>query len=108
MKSDALILEARRRAGLTQTMLADRLGVPQSTIARWETGRIAPSFDNVVRAVRACDLDLSMRLVDHDADLHALVDEHLRLTPSERLAQNSHLVNFIEAARRRMAAAAGA
>ena len=103
-----MILEARRRAGLTQAGLADRLGVPQSTIARWEAGRIAPSFENVVRAVRACDLDLSVRLVDPDRDLHALVDAHLRLTPSERLAQNSHLVNFIEGARRRMAAAKNA
>ena len=108
MQGNALILEARRRAGLTQTGLADRLGVPQSTIARWETGRIAPSFENVVRAVRACDLDLSVRLVDRDDELRALVDAHLRLTPSERLAQNSHLVNFIEGARRRMAAAARA
>lgn len=108
MKGSALILEARRRAGLTQTGLADRLGVPQSTIARWETGRIAPSFENVVRAVRACDLDLAVRVVDRDRDLIALVDAHLRLTPAERLAQNSHLVNFVEGARRRMAAAAGA
>jgi transcriptional regulator with XRE-family HTH domain len=108
MQGNALILEARRRAGLTQTGLADRLGVPQSTIARWETGRIAPSFENVVRAVRACDLDLSVRLVDRDDELRALVDAHLRLTPSERLAQNSHLVNFIEGARRRIAAAADA
>jgi transcriptional regulator with XRE-family HTH domain len=108
MQGNALILEARRRAGLTQTGLADRLGVPQSTIARWETGRIAPSFEKVVLAVRACDLDLSVRLVDRDDELCALVDAHLRLTPSERLAQNNHLVNFIEGARRRMAAAADA
>lgn len=103
-----MILEARRRAGLTQAALADRLGVPQSTVGRWETGRIAPSFENVVRAVRACDLDLSVRLVDRDRDLRALVDAQLQLTPAERLAQNSHLVSFVESARRRMAAASGA
>lgn len=108
MKGDALILEARRRAGLTQAALADRLGVPQSTVGRWETGRIAPSFENVVRAVRACDLDLSVRLVDRDRHLRALVDAQLQLTPAERLAQNSHLVRFVEGARRRMAAASGA
>jgi len=49
-----------------------------------------------------------VRLVDRDDELRALVDAHLRLTPSERLAQNSHLVNFIEGARRRIAAAADA
>lgn len=29
---------ARVAAGLTQQALADRLGVPQSTVGRWETG----------------------------------------------------------------------
>lgn len=103
-----MIVEARRRVGLTQVGLARRLGVPQSTIARWETSKMAPSVDNVVRAVRACDLELSVRLVERDRDLEALVREHLRLTPAERLAQNTHLVNFVDDARRRMAAARGA
>ena len=66
---------------------------------------MAPSFDNVVRAVRACDLDLSVRLVERDRELEALVDAHLRLTPAARLAQNNHVVNFVGGARRRMAAA---
>jgi transcriptional regulator with XRE-family HTH domain len=103
----SLIKEARRRAALPQSELASRLGVPQSTIARWETGRIAPSFDNVTRAIRACDLELSVGLAAKDAQLEALVDDYLRMTPAERFAQNSYLVNFVEGARRRMAAAHG-
>ena len=105
MSGGALIKEARRRAALPQSELASRLGVPQSTVARWETGRIEPSFENVARAVRACDLELALQVAPVDHELRALVDEHLRMTPAERFAQNSHLVNFVEGARRRMAAA---
>lgn len=32
------LAEARRRAGLTQLQLAERLGVPQSRVADWERG----------------------------------------------------------------------
>jgi len=64
-----------------------------------------PSFDNVLRAVRACDFDLDLRMVHRDPELEALVEAHLALSPAERLAQNNHVVNFVDAARRRMAAA---
>ena len=37
------IKEFRRRLGLTQTQLAEKLQVPQCTVARWETGKTAPN-----------------------------------------------------------------
>ncbi|GAA2973248.1 helix-turn-helix domain-containing protein [Lentilactobacillus parakefiri] len=32
------IIDLRKELGLTQQQFADRIGVPQPTIARWETG----------------------------------------------------------------------
>ncbi len=87
-------------------MLADRLGVPQSTIARWERGRARPSLERVRDAVRACGLELELALTEVDHSLTPLIDEHLRMTPAERLAQNTHMVNLIEGARARTAASA--
>ena len=98
-----MIEEARKRAGLTQAELASRLGIPQSTVARWETRRIEPSFANVARAVRACDLHLSVTLPPVDHELEALIDESLRMTPAQRFAQDPHLVNLADGARPRMA-----
>jgi transcriptional regulator with XRE-family HTH domain len=36
------VRDLRRRLGLTQAQLADRLGTDQSTVSRLETGQLAP------------------------------------------------------------------
>ena len=38
------IKEARKAVGLTQTELAERIGVSQSAVAQWETGITHPSY----------------------------------------------------------------
>lgn len=70
---------------MTQAELARRLATSQSTVARWETGRQAPSFDTVIRALRACGLDLDIHLVPYDDSDASLFDRHLAMTPDERL-----------------------
>ncbi len=41
--------EARLAAGLTQGALADRMGVPGPSIARWEAGTVMPRVDTALR-----------------------------------------------------------
>lgn len=45
------IRSARKRLQLTQSALAERLGVAEETISRWETGTLVPSraMDNLLR-----------------------------------------------------------
>lgn len=81
-----VIVMARRRAGLSQQELGDRLGRPQSTIGRWETGAIDPSFDAVMDAVRVCGLQLTMGLASADDSWVPLIFEQLQRTPAQRLA----------------------
>lgn len=38
----------RERAGLTQIQVSEKLGVPQSTIASWETDRALPRADKLI------------------------------------------------------------
>lgn len=80
-----LIREARKRAGLSQQELAERLGTTQSVIARWETGARSPTLDALRRAVRACGFTLNVGVGVPDPDHELLVRGNLALSPTERL-----------------------
>lgn len=88
---------ARRRAKLTQRELAARTGIPQSTIARIESGT-DPHLATLSRLLRACGHDLEVR-----PRLGAGVDRHqlranLELTPDKRVAKLERTVRNLRAA----------
>lgn len=83
--SGQLLREARRRAGLTQRTVAGRAGVTQPTVARIERGEIEPSLERLLGLVRACGLDLDIRVTDLDEDAWTMVERGARATPDERL-----------------------
>jgi transcriptional regulator with XRE-family HTH domain len=87
MTSGELIRAARLRAELSQAELADRLGLPASSIARWEMDRVEPGFSTLRRVLQACGFDISPTLVpfERDPERDARVKEIQRLTPQERL-----------------------
>lgn len=85
MLSADLIREARLRAGLTQAELGRRLGKPQSTIARWESGAARPSVETLREAVRACGLELTFGLASYDDSYLSHINRYLALSPAERL-----------------------
>jgi ribosome-binding protein aMBF1 (putative translation factor) len=60
-------IEARRRAGLTQKQLAERMGVDIRTVWRLESLDHSPRVDALQRAAAALDCDLQVRLVPREA-----------------------------------------
>ncbi len=96
MTGGTLIAEARKRAGLTQAELAERLGTHQSVVARWETHRTNPDFAVVQRAVRAAGFELSMSMVRTDDHDLTLIRRELRLTPQQRLSSLVRAVRAID------------
>jgi transcriptional regulator with XRE-family HTH domain len=76
---------ARRRAGITQRALAERLGCRQATIARWERDDRHPSLEEVQAATRACGFDLAVSLVVEDRSWWPQVAVQLDRAPLERL-----------------------
>ena len=66
MEAGALIVEARKRAGITQTELATRMGTHQSVVARWETGKTQPTLETVIKAVEATGLELTVTISGSD------------------------------------------
>ena len=85
MRSAALIREARLRAGLTQTELAERTGRDRSVIARWEQAAVAPSIETLVELVLACGFDLPLELVPFDAAGEERLGKNQMLSPERRV-----------------------
>jgi transcriptional regulator with XRE-family HTH domain len=81
MTGAQIIREARLKAGLTQTDLAERLGRDRAQVARWETGGQEPSFENMRAVVEACGFSLRVEIAEReetpavDAELEASLAE---------------------------------
>ncbi len=61
----------RKRAGLNQTQLAEKLGVTQSRISQLESGLVdhAPSLEMIARFATACGARPTMSFEQADAEL---------------------------------------
>jgi transcriptional regulator with XRE-family HTH domain len=74
----------RLRAGLTQRQLAESVGVPQSAIARIESGVVVPRVDTLDRLLAGCGRGLeSLPRLGVGVD-RSTIRELLRLSPGER------------------------
>jgi predicted transcriptional regulator len=99
---------SRRNAGLTQQGLALRAGVPQSVVARIESGKSVPRVDTLDRLLRACGktLEAAPQLgigVDRTG-----IRELLALTPGQRAqlaTADARALGVVDRARRRGGAA---
>ena len=54
-----IIIELRKRAGLTQLNLAEHLNVDRSTVDKWESGEVMPTADKLPRIAKilGCTID---------------------------------------------------
>lgn len=55
-----VLVVARIEAGLTQREMAERLGVKQAAIGRWEAGETMPTLDTLFRVAKALGLDFTV------------------------------------------------
>jgi transcriptional regulator with XRE-family HTH domain len=88
--SDAasLIKRARLEARLSQTQLAQRLGVSQTAVAKLERPGSNPTVETLDGALRATgrQLELGARQWKPSVD-ETLIAQQLRMSPEQRLAQ---------------------
>lgn len=82
-----LLRIARRRAGITQGVLADRTGVAEDALADYETGGDSPTVDVLCRLLAATDHELRMRLAPPDSHTATLATAEAML-PAEDLEQH--------------------
>ena len=106
--SGDLLREARRRAGLTQAQLGAAVGRPQSTIARWESGRVQPSLETLRDVIRACGLELSFALYNYDDSYVPFIERNLRRHPADRVRHMADVARSMRPLRTSIARARGA
>ena len=69
MRIQTRLKRARLAAGLTQHQLSEQTGIPQSSIAAYESGRRAPSEDGCRRILTAAGVRPSTLLAQHRTEL---------------------------------------
>lgn len=86
VKIGKFIAELRRRDGLTQNALGEKIGVTNKTISRWENGNYMPdiemlqllavefriSIDELLAGERIADGDFGQKADKHSADVFSL------------------------------------
>jgi predicted nucleotidyltransferase/DNA-binding XRE family transcriptional regulator len=90
-----MIREARRRARLSQTDLAQRAGVAQSVISAYESDRRDPSLRTLTKLIEATGHQLAFELIPAPRDQLGLPDTRL----GRRLRRHRRAVTEIAARR---------
>jgi predicted transcriptional regulator len=98
------LVEARRRAGLSQRELARRTGVAQPTIARIERGQVDARISTIERLLAECQTSIKVEPeLGIGVDV-TQIDELLELTPAERfdqaVAASNNLRRLVESVER--------
>jgi transcriptional regulator with XRE-family HTH domain len=105
MSISSIVRETRRRSGLTQVQLAERAGLPKSTVGRIESGARTPSTERVERLVRAAGLSVSICLSERDPGTDSMFERTLRRSPPECLSDATRVTRFVLRGRRAVEAA---
>jgi transcriptional regulator with XRE-family HTH domain len=86
MSTGALIRATREAEGLTQAVLARRLGITQPSVARLEAAGDEVSVATLQRALNAMGRALELRVVARPPSVdETLLHRTLAMTPDERL-----------------------
>jgi transcriptional regulator with XRE-family HTH domain len=94
--------EARQASGMSQRDLAARAGLPQSTVARIESGVVSPRLDTFERLLSLCGFRLALSLLGEGVD-RTVMRELITLEPDEQLdlaaAEAHNLEEFLASVR---------
>ncbi len=97
------IARRRRELGLTQMVLAERLGIGQDALSRMEKGAISPRISRLrdFATILECSVPALFREQDDDMDvsLAELAELLLRLEPQKREAAVQAMREIVKIAR---------
>lgn len=70
----------RKRCGLTQEQLAEKLSVTRQTLAKWENGEASPTIDDCIRMADIFDItvnDLAADMKEEELDFVSPKGKHI-------------------------------
>ncbi len=101
-----LLRYARLKAGLSQTELADKAGVPRSMVSAYERDQRQATLPTLARLLKAAGYELRMHLEPYDGHDDVLASLEERRSPQERQAWEGYQTERVTAAKARDRAAA--
>lgn len=82
MKFEEKMVQLRKRQGLSQEALADRIGVSRQAVSRWELGATMPDAPNLVKLADLFGVTTDYLLREDQTEAHYIS------TPPERVPEN--------------------
>ena len=79
------LFQARKKAGLSQETVAERLGVSRQTISKWETSETVPDIYQAKKLAKLYNLALD-ELTEFDVDIKE-IEEVIKKTNEEKEAK---------------------
>ena len=79
------LFQARKKAGLSQESVAEKLGVSRQTISKWETDETIPDIYQSKKLAKLYNLTLD-ELIDFDIDIKE-IEEIIKNTDEEKEAK---------------------
>ena len=79
------LFEARKRAGLSQDKVAEKLGITRQTISKWETNETIPDIYQAKKLAKLYNLSLD-ELIEFDTDIKE-IEEVIKNTNEEKEAK---------------------
>lgn len=93
------ISEYRTKRGWTEYQLAERAGLPQSTISSWYRKNMVPSLPSLEKICSAFGITLSQLFAEGEGSVISLTESQQKLLDSWALLspnQQAALINLIE------------
>ena len=96
MTTGQKIYEARRKAGMTQEELADRLGVSRQAVSKWESDTAFPETDKIIELCKLFDLSADELLLGAEGKRseRAAGEEGAEASPAPRYSYDRENLHF--------------
>ncbi len=92
----SLISEARRRAGITQTELAERAGTTQPTVSAYENAKKLPTIPVLAELLSACGVELALGFSEPDTQRESAQEAALARSVDDRIKTNANAIRTVK------------